>query len=82
VLTVVITREGLPIYHEVLPGSTADVIRLRPTVELLRSRFRIKRCILVCDRGLVSEAYIVAIRRRGTQEATSSFRRGSGALWR
>jgi transposase len=80
VLALVITREGLPIYHEVLPGSTADVTRLRPTVELLKSRFRIKRCILVCDRGLVSEEnlafldeagipYIVAIRSRGTHES-------------
>jgi transposase len=80
VLALVITREGLPIYHEVLPGSTADVTRLRPTVELLKSRFRIKRCILVCDGGLVSEEnlsfldeagipYIVAIRRRGTHES-------------
>lgn len=80
VLAVAITREGLPIYHEVLPGSTADVTTLRPAVEVLRSRFRVGRCILVCDRGMVSEEnlayldevqtpYIVAIRRRGTRES-------------
>jgi len=64
----------------VLPGNTADVSTLVPTVEVLRSRFRISRAILVCDRGMVSEQnlaylqdngipYIVAIRRRGTKES-------------
>jgi len=80
VLALVVSKEGLPIYHEVLPGNTADVTTLVPTVDVLRSRFRIGRCILVCDRGMVSEEnlayldehkipYIVAIRRRGTKES-------------
>jgi transposase len=80
VLALVVSREGLPIYHEVLPGNTADVTTLVPTLEVLKSRFRIGRCILVCDRGMVSEEnlayldehhipYIVAIRRRGTKES-------------
>jgi transposase len=80
VLALAVTREGLPIYHEVLPGNTADVTTLVPTVEVLRSRLRISRCIVVCDRGMVSEGnlsyldeqdipYIVAIRRRGTRES-------------
>lgn len=80
VLALVVTKEGLPIYHEVLPGNTADVTTLVPTVEVLKGRFKINRCILVCDRGMVSEEnlsyldehgipYIVAIRRRGTRES-------------
>ena len=80
VLALVVTKEGLPIHHEVLAGNTADVMALVPTMEVLRSRFRISRCILVCDRGMVSEQnlsyleqngipYIVAIRRRGTKES-------------
>jgi transposase len=80
VLALVVSKEGLPLYHEVLPGNTADVTTLVPTVQVLKSRFRIGRCILVCDRGMVSEQnlayldeheipYIVAIRRRGTRES-------------
>lgn len=37
VLALALTREGLPIYHEVLPGNTADVTTLKDTVEVLRA---------------------------------------------
>ncbi len=80
VLALVVTKEGIPIYHEVFPGNTTDVTTLVPIVEVLRGRFHIERCILVCDRGMVSDEnlsfldqhgipYIVAIRRRGTRES-------------
>lgn len=87
VLALVVTKEGLPVYHEVLPGNTADVTTLIPTVDVLRGRFRIGRCILVFDRGMVSEEnlisldeqgipYIVAIRRRGTSESDELISKG------
>ncbi|HXH85741.1 MAG TPA: IS1634 family transposase, partial [Nitrospira sp.] len=54
-LGVVQTAEGLPIYHEVFDGNTAETKTLLPTVKAVLARFpAIKRLILVADRGLLS----------------------------
>ena len=53
-LGVVQTAEGLPIYHELVSGNTAEVKTLKPTLEKVLKRFPIKRIIVVADRGLLS----------------------------
>ncbi|MBP0628117.1 IS1634 family transposase [Cupriavidus sp. AcVe19-1a] len=53
-LGVVQTAEGLPLYHEVFDGNTAEVTTLKPTIEKVLSRFPVKRVIVVADRGLLS----------------------------
>lgn len=53
-LGVVQTAEGLPLYHEVFDGNTAEVQTLRPTLEKIVRRFPVKRVIAVADRGLLS----------------------------
>jgi hypothetical protein len=53
-LGVVQTAEGLPLYHEVFDGNTAEVQTLKPTLEKIVRRFPIKRVIAVADRGLLS----------------------------
>lgn len=53
-LGVVQTAEGLPLYHEVFDGNTAEVTTLKPTIEKIIQRFPIKRVIAVADRGLLS----------------------------
>jgi transposase len=86
VLALVVTREGLPITHEVLPGNTADVSTLKETVEKLSKKFSIGKTIFVCDRGLVSEdnlekldefrfPYIIALKRRGNNEAKALYQK-------
>jgi hypothetical protein len=52
-LGVVQTAEGLPIYHEVFAGNTAETATLVPTIQRVLSRFPIRRVIVVADRGLV-----------------------------
>ncbi len=54
-LGVVQTADGLPLYHEVFDGNTAEVTTLKPTIEKLVSRFPVKRMIVVADRGLLSQ---------------------------
>jgi len=54
-LGVVQTAEGLPLYHEVFDGNTAEVTTLKPTIEKLVSRFAVKGMIVVADRGLLSQ---------------------------
>ncbi|MDQ5846325.1 MAG: IS1634 family transposase [Acidobacteriota bacterium] len=53
-LGVVQTAEGLPLYHEVFDGNTAEVTTLKPVIEKIIKRFPIKRVIAVADRGLLS----------------------------
>lgn len=61
-LGVVQTAEGLPIYHEVFDGNTAETRTVLPTVEQVLARFpAIKRLILVADRGLLSLAYLASL---------------------
>ena len=53
-LGVVQTAEGLPLYHEVFDGNTAEVTTLKPIIEKIVARFPVKRVIAVADRGLLS----------------------------
>ena len=54
-LGVVQTAEGLPIYHEVFDGNTAETRTLLPTLTKVLERFpSVQRLVLVADRGLLS----------------------------
>ena len=53
-LGVVQTAEGLPLYHEVFEGKTAEVTTIKGVIEKIVARFPIKRVIAVADRGLLS----------------------------
>ena len=53
-LGVVQTSEGLPLYHEVFEGNTAEVTTIKGVIEKIVARFPIKRVIAVADRGLLS----------------------------
>ena len=54
-LGVVQTADGLPIYHEVFDGNTAEAKTLLPILKKVMARFpNLRRLILVADRGLLS----------------------------
>ena len=53
-LGVVQTVKGLPIYHEVFAGNTAETTTLVPTIQRVLSRFPIRRVIVVADREWLS----------------------------
>ena len=54
-LGVVQTSEGLPIYHEVFDGNTAETKTLLPILKKVMDRFpNLRRLILVADCGLLS----------------------------
>jgi transposase len=54
VLAIVVNRDGLPFYWEVLPGGTADVTTIIWLLGRLKKRFKINNTTLVFDRGMVS----------------------------
>jgi hypothetical protein len=65
VLGVVLRRDGMPVTCEIWPGNMADAKTVVPIVETLKERFRIRKVVLVCDRGMVSAANLKAIEEAG-----------------
>lgn len=55
VLAIVVNRDGLPFYWEVLEGGTADATTIGWLLERLEKRFKINKTTLVFDRGMVSD---------------------------
>lgn len=61
-LGVVQTADGLPIYHQVVEGNTAEMTTLLPTLNTVLTRFpTVRRVILVADRGLLSLDNLAAL---------------------
>jgi len=61
-LGVVQTADGMPIYHEVFDGNTAEAPTLEPTLKKVLARYpHIKRLVVVADRGLLSLDNIEAL---------------------
>ena len=90
-IALLVTKEGIPIGHEVLPGNTHDSVAFRKGLDALRNRFKVKRVIIAADRGMVSEKllkelreagleYVVGVRMRGYRLAEDAISR-SGARW-
>src|SRR3954451_24071881 len=67
ILCVVIDATGRPICTEIMPGNTADVRILLPTVDRLRHRFAIGRVCIVADRGMISAATLEGLEERGLE---------------
>jgi hypothetical protein len=81
-LGVVQTADGLPLYHEVFDGNTAEVTTIKPIIEKIVQRFPVKRVIAVADRGLLSIAPSrhACIHSGGAGTALWRFRRFAGAF--
>jgi len=77
---VLMTREGMPLAHQVFPGNTPDGEAFRQAVTELKQRFPIDRIVVVGDRGMMGEKtletladcnleYILGVRMRSLTEA-------------
>jgi len=55
VLAIVVNKDGLPFYWDVLPGGTADANTITWLIRRLKSRFKTIDTTLVFDRGMVSD---------------------------
>jgi hypothetical protein len=54
VLCVAVDRTGFPVAWDILPGNTADANAFAAMITRLRSRLKIRRVIVVADRGMIS----------------------------
>ena len=49
-----VTREGLPVSYEVLPGATYEGHSLVPVLQDMQQRHQVERTVCVADRGMLS----------------------------
>jgi hypothetical protein len=54
VLCVAVDRTGFPVAWDILPGNTADAKAFAAMIARLRTRLKIRRVIVVADRGMIS----------------------------
>jgi len=80
IVGILMTKEGMPVGHEVWPGNMSDMKAFMEILEKVKGKFQIDKIIWVCDRGMVSEdnlktvqkaghEYIVGIKMRQLSEA-------------
>jgi transposase len=53
-IALVVSREGMPLGHEIFAGNTTDVTTVRQIVEKMEDRFGKVNRVWVMDRGMVS----------------------------
>lgn len=65
VLALVVTREGFPLAHEVLPGNAKDVQTVERIVTAIERRFGQAQGVWVMDRGMISKQTVRFLSRPG-----------------
>jgi transposase len=67
VLAVIVNVDGFPLSYETFDGNRADVTTLETVIRMVERKYGQARRVWVFDRGIVSDANLAAIRRRGGQ---------------
>ncbi|MEW9671319.1 IS1634 family transposase [Ammoniphilus sp. 3BR4] len=63
VIGLLMTKQGIPVAHQVFPGNLHDTKTFSLVIQDLKSRFQVDKVILVGDRGMVSETNLEEIRK-------------------
>lgn len=61
VIALMITPEGYPFYWRVLEGNTQDITTIQGLIQDVKTRFGVKQCTMVFDRGMVSVDNLAAL---------------------
>ena len=67
VIGLLMTKQGIPIGHQVFPGNMHDTKTFSLVIEDIKKRYPIDKVILVGDRGMVSEKNLEQIKDLGMQ---------------
>ncbi len=67
VIALVVNVEGFPLSYETFDGNRADVTSLDAVVRMVERKYGRARRVWVFDRGIVSEANLAMLRKRGGQ---------------
>ncbi len=66
-IALIVSREGIPLGHEVFAGNVSDVKTLQQIVEAVERRYGKAKRIWVMDRGLASKKNLAWLEREGRQ---------------
>lgn len=61
VIALMITPEGYPFYWRVMEGNTQDITTVSGLIQDVKARFKLNKCTMVFDRGMVSADNLKAI---------------------
>jgi transposase len=64
-LTLMVTKQGIPIGYEAFPGSTYEGHTLIPVLESIKKRYKIDKIVFVADSGLLNEINLQALENAG-----------------
>ena len=67
VLALIVNIEGFPLSYETFDGDRTDVTTLETIMRMVERKYGHARRVWVFDRGIVSDANLAAVRRRGGQ---------------
>ena len=67
VIALIVNTEGFPLSYETFDGDRTDVTSLEAVMRMVERKYGRARRIWVFDRGIVSEANLAALRKRGGQ---------------
>jgi len=67
VVGVLMSKDGIPLAHEVYPGNTNDVSACHQVIDQLALKFKIGKVILVGDRGMISQKNLKSLHDKGYQ---------------
>jgi len=57
-LALMVTKEGLPVGYDVFPGNMYEGDTFKSAIDRIKVRYRVKRVVIVADRGLLSKENI------------------------
>jgi transposase len=61
----VVTEDGFPLGYEVFAGNTHDSTTVQQMIDIMEKKYGQVNCVWVMDRGMVSEANLNYLRKRG-----------------
>jgi transposase len=64
-IALVVTREGIPLAHEIFEGNRVDVTTVEEIVGTMEARFGLAKRVWVMDRGMVSEENVAWLMKTG-----------------
>ncbi len=66
-LALMVTREGLPVGYDVFPGNMYEGDTFKQAIEKIKTRYKVKRAIIVSDSGLLSRPNIELLEKEGLE---------------
>jgi transposase len=64
-LSLLVTKEGLPVAYQIFPGDTYEGHTLIPSLKELRQKYKIDKVIMVADSGLFNDKNVSALEDEG-----------------